>query len=281
MPTDLILPRPSHRKHPNRPTGGNCRPGFRVHPAVQSQEHHSSVPGGLGALREVVPVARPNITSGHTRDRGAIRGRSFRHAQPSDDYPANLGNFARPSGRRSGVANHVCQGSARPGRNSAHEGNRSNRQDAILVEDLRRMVGRLPGGLLGVRDRVLLLIGFCGAFRRSELVALDAGDVQVTREGLVVTIRRSKTDQEGEGRKIGIPYASHVETCPIRSLQDWLEKSGITEGPLFRPINRHGKMAAIRLSAAAVGRDREEIRRRRGPGCHRVRRSQPEIRFGY
>lgn len=123
----------------------------------------------------------------------------------------------------------------------------------VLVEDLKRMVSRLPEGLLGVRDRALLLIGFCGAFRRSELVALDVADAAFTREGLVLTIRRSKTDQEGEGRKIGIPYASHVETCPIRSLQDWLEKSGITEGSLFRPINRHSKMAATRLSAAAVG----------------------------
>jgi integrase len=122
----------------------------------------------------------------------------------------------------------------------------------ILVEDLRRMLGGLPGNLLGVRDRVLMLIGFCGAFRRSELVALDAADVAVTREGLVVTIRRSKTDQEAEGRKIGIPYASHLETCPVRSLQDWLEKSGITEGPLFRPIDRFGRMSSIRLSAAAV-----------------------------
>jgi site-specific recombinase XerD len=122
----------------------------------------------------------------------------------------------------------------------------------ILVDDLRRMLAGVPGNLLGVRDRVLLLIGFCGAFRRSELVALDAADVAITREGLVVSIRRSKTDQEGEGRKIGIPYASHVETCPVRSLQDWFEKSGITEGPLFRPIDRFGKMASIRLSAAAV-----------------------------
>jgi site-specific recombinase XerD len=122
----------------------------------------------------------------------------------------------------------------------------------VLVEDLRRMLAGLPGNLLGVRDRVLLLIGFCGAFRRSELVALDVGDAAVTREGLVVTIRRSKTDQEGEGRKIGIPYASHLETCPVRSLQDWLEKSGITQGPLFRPIDRFGRMASIRLSDAAV-----------------------------
>jgi integrase len=67
-----------------------------------------------------------------------------------------------------------------------------------------------------------------------------------------VTIRRSKTDQEGEGRKIGIPYGSNPETCPIRSLQDRLERSGIAEGPIFRSINRHGKMALARLSAAAV-----------------------------
>jgi site-specific recombinase XerD len=123
----------------------------------------------------------------------------------------------------------------------------------VLVDDLKRMVRQLPDGLLGVRDRALLLIGFCGAFRRSELVALEVTDAAFTRDGLVLTIRRSKTDQEGEGRKIGIPYASHAETCPIRSLQDWLEKSGITEGPIFRPIDRHGRMASIRLSPAAVG----------------------------
>jgi integrase len=114
------------------------------------------------------------------------------------------------------------------------------------------MIGRLPEGLLGVRDRVLLLIGFTGAFRRSELVALDRAAVQFTREGLVVTIWRSKTDQEGEGRKIGIPYGSNPETCPIRSLQEWLERSGIAEGPLFRPINRHGKIASTRISGSAV-----------------------------
>ncbi len=132
------------------------------------------------------------------------------------------------------------------------KGTAQNGKTPILVDDLRRMLAGLPENLLGVRDRVLLLIGFCGAFRRSELVALDAVDVAITREGLVVTIRRSKTDQEAEGRKIGIPYASHLETCPVRSLQDWLEKSGIIEGPLFRPIDRFGKMASIRLSAASV-----------------------------
>jgi site-specific recombinase XerD len=121
----------------------------------------------------------------------------------------------------------------------------------VLVDD-QRMIARLPEGLLGVRDRALLLIGFAGGFRRSELTALDRDAVEITRDGLVVTIRRSKTDQEGEGRKIGVPYGSNPATCPVRSFQSWLESSGITEGPLFRPINRHGKMAAKRLSGAAV-----------------------------
>jgi integrase len=132
------------------------------------------------------------------------------------------------------------------------KGTEQTAKTPVMVYDLRRMLAGMPQSLLSVRNRVLLLIGFCGAFRRSELVAPDAADVAITREGLVVTIRRSKTDQEGEGRKLGIPYASHLETCPVRSLLDWLEKSGITEGPLFRPIDRFGKMASIRLSAAAV-----------------------------
>jgi site-specific recombinase XerD len=93
-------------------------------------------------------------------------------------------------------------------------------QDAktpVMVDDLKRMIARLPEGLLGVRDRALLLIGFAGGFRRSELTGLDRDAVEITRDGLVVTIRRWKTDQEGEGRKIGVPYGSNPATCPVRS----------------------------------------------------------------
>jgi site-specific recombinase XerD len=122
----------------------------------------------------------------------------------------------------------------------------------VLVEDLRRMMGRLPETMLGIRDRALLLLGFAGAFRRSELVALDVADTVVTRDGLVLTIRRSKTDQDGEGRKIGIPYGSNPATCPIRALQDWLQQCGFTEGSLFRSVDRFGRVASFRLSGAAV-----------------------------
>jgi site-specific recombinase XerD len=132
------------------------------------------------------------------------------------------------------------------------QGTAQTAKTPVLVDDLRKMISELQENLLGVRNRALLLIGFAGAFRRSELVALDFSDAAVTREGLVVTILKSKTDQEGEGRKIGIPYGAHLATCPIRSLHEWLERSGIKEGPLFRPINRHGTMAETRLSGAAV-----------------------------
>lgn len=121
-----------------------------------------------------------------------------------------------------------------------------------VTADIRAMVATLPDNLLGLRDRALLLVGFAGAFRRSELVGLDVQDVQFTREGLVVTIRRSKTDQEGQGQTIGIPYGSNPATCPVRALEDWLSASGITEGPIFRPVNRHGQVLPGRLSDKAV-----------------------------
>jgi site-specific recombinase XerC len=85
------------------------------------------------------------------------------------------------------------------------------------------MVRNLRPGVIGIRDRALLLVGFAGAYRRSELVALNVEDVQVTGDGLVITLRRSKIDQEGEGRKVGLLYGSNPGTCPVRALRAWQE----------------------------------------------------------
>lgn len=127
-----------------------------------------------------------------------------------------------------------------------------------LINDLRVMVEHLPGReegkKLAVRDRCLLLIGFAGAMRRSELVGLDVADVVETGDGLIVTIRRSKTDQEGAGRKIGLPYGSTPLTCPVRALRDWLAVSSIGDGPLFRCVNRHNQVGTERLSDQMVAR---------------------------
>lgn len=124
----------------------------------------------------------------------------------------------------------------------------------ISVPLLRRMVEAAPPGPAGARDQALLLVGFAAALRRSELVALDLGDVDERDEGLAVTIRRSKTDQEGTGAQVGVPYGSNPLTCPVRSLRRWLELAGITHGPLFRPVDRHGRISPARLSAAGTNR---------------------------
>ena len=123
---------------------------------------------------------------------------------------------------------------------------------ALLTDHIRAMIATLPDNLLGIRDACLLLLGFSSAMRRSELVALDVADVADTNDGLIVTVRKSKTDQEGGGREIGIPYGANPTTCPVRVLRAWLEASRIEDGPLFRPINRHGQLGGKRLSGQAV-----------------------------
>jgi site-specific recombinase XerC len=125
---------------------------------------------------------------------------------------------------------------------------------AALTDDIRAMVAVSDSGPIGARDRALVLLGFAGAFRRSELVALDVEDCAFLKEGLAITLRRSKTDQDGAGRKVGIPYGSNPETCPVRVLQDWLEQAAFSSGPLFRSLNRHGQVQAGRLSGIDVAR---------------------------
>jgi integrase len=105
--------------------------------------------------------------------------------------------------------------------------------------------------LKDVRDRALLLLGFAGGFRRSELIGLDCDDVIPVRQGLVVTLRRSKTDQNGAGRKVGIPHG-RGRWRPVAAIEQWLTTSGISEGALFRPIDRYHRVGPKRLSGEGV-----------------------------
>jgi integrase len=115
------------------------------------------------------------------------------------------------------------------------------------------MVGALEGQRAGaVRDRALLLIGFAGAFRRSELVALDVGDVSFRAEGIVLTVRRSKTDQEGAGADVAIASGENPATCPVRALRAWLELRG-DAGALFVSVDRYGRLGG-RLGGGDVAR---------------------------
>ncbi len=121
-------------------------------------------------------------------------------------------------------------------------------------EQLRAVADGLPSDLGGVRDRALLLVGFSGAFRRSELVSLAVGDVRFTSEGLEVTLRRSKTDQDGAGHVKALPYSGTPALCPVRALRAWLDAAAITDGPLFRSVNRHGQVGAAALTGRSVAR---------------------------
>ncbi len=133
-----------------------------------------------------------------------------------------------------------------------------------LTDDIRAMVDAADVGLIGARDRALILLGFAGAFRRSELVGLDIPDCAFGKDGLTVTLRRSKTDQDGAGRKIGIPYGSNPGTCPVRIIHAWIEQADITSGPLFRSITRHSQVRAARLSGIDVARVVKKLAQRAG-----------------
>ena len=129
-----------------------------------------------------------------------------------------------------------------------------SRKAPVLVSDIQRMVASMPSDMLGIRDRAVMLLGFVGAFRRAELAALDVADVVFTDRGMLVTVRRSKTDQEGEGTIKGIPFAADADTCPVRALRAWMLAAGITAGALFRGVDRWGHVAEERMSDRAVAR---------------------------
>jgi site-specific recombinase XerD len=124
------------------------------------------------------------------------------------------------------------------------------RKAPALAERLKAMVAASPDTLAGKRDRALILLGFAGALRRSELVALDLADIEETDAGLRVTIRQSKTDQDGEGATIAI--ARGAVACPVRALRAWLDAAGIEAGALFRSVNKAGAVASARLTDRSV-----------------------------
>lgn len=129
--------------------------------------------------------------------------------------------------------------------------------EALTVPLLRRLLATCGDRLIDCRDRALLLVGFGAALRRSELVGLAVDDVVVVPEGLRVTIRRSKGDQDGEGAVIAVGRTGS-ETCPAAAYTAWLAAAGIREGAVFRGVTRHGYLGA-RLSTDAVS---EVVQRR-------------------
>jgi site-specific recombinase XerD len=122
------------------------------------------------------------------------------------------------------------------------------RKKAATADIVLGMAGGAGRSLRDLRDRAILLLGFAGAFRRSELVALNVDDIEETPEGLLITIRRSKTDQEGAGRRVAIPRGEIA--CPVGALRAWIEAAGITGGPIFlRIFNKRSQRVTDRRLA--------------------------------
>jgi len=125
-------------------------------------------------------------------------------------------------------------------------------KDALLLSDICRLLAACPKNLLGLRDRALILIGFAGAFRRSELCAMNVSDLCFSTSGLVITLPRSKADQEQAGDKVAIPFGEHNDTCPIRALRQWLKAANVKEGAAFRGVDRHSRVATTGLHRDSI-----------------------------
>ncbi|MET7336016.1 tyrosine-type recombinase/integrase [Nonomuraea sp. NPDC005650] len=125
-------------------------------------------------------------------------------------------------------------------------GHRKKKAPPITLPILRQMIAALPADTpIGVRDRALLVLAFALMGRRSELAALDISDIVFTDDGLEVYIAMSKTDQDAAGETIPIPYGSHRETCPVRTVRAWLDllaEHGVTTGALLRPIDKNSRI---------------------------------------
>ena len=126
----------------------------------------------------------------------------------------------------------------------------------ILISSLIKIINAIDDQktdeIKKIRDRSIILIGFSGGFRRNEIVSLDYDDLDFVPEGLKITLKRSKTDQFGEGTLKGLPYFDSSQYCPVLSLKKWIETSNINSGPLFRRFSKGSKLTDNRLTDQTV-----------------------------
>jgi len=138
---------------------------------------------------------------------------------------------------------------------------RPQKKEALITEHLRAVLAPLGDALVDRRDRALLLVGFTGALRRSELATLECRHLRPVARGIEVLVPQSKTDPFGKGQVIGIPRGEHAETCPVRALEAWLETAQIADGFVFRYVDRWGRLgdrqagrSAAHLNPATIAR---------------------------
>ena len=143
-------------------------------------------------------------------------------------------------------------------------GRPQRRVAALSTEELFVIVRSLGNSTKDIRDAALLLVGFAGAFRRSEVSAIDCSNVEISDTGVRIVLPRSKTDQSGPGRTVFVRRVGGT-ICPVAALERWLSVARISNGPVFRRIARGGRVISIRISSAAVA----HLLKARSPG-HRT-----------
>ena len=136
------------------------------------------------------------------------------------------------------------------------KGSKQKSKKPLLINNLKTIINVIDNldddEIKQLRDRSIILIGFSGGFRRNEIVSLDYDDLDFVKEGLKINIKKSKTDQFGEGSLKGLPYFDNNQYCPVISIKKWLEISNINSGPLFRRFSKGSKLSENRLTDQTV-----------------------------
>jgi integrase len=141
----------------------------------------------------------------------------------------------------------------------------SSKKEAAVDEQIKKMVDTCDlATYQGKRDRALLLLGFAGALRRSELVALDVAHLELSDDGFVVTIAKSKTNQEAQGQTIAIPRVPDSPYCPVQAVREWMAIAGIEQEALFRRVTKSKKLTQDRLTDQSVARVIKRLASRAG-----------------
>lgn len=227
------------------------------------------------ASNGVAPLpADPVVIAGHLASLAQSLGRSglkrrlaaIAHAHRQGGYPWQPGNAVIRATLRGIFASH-----GKPVRPAA----------ALTSTEVKQLLNACGTDMAGLRDKALFLVGFAGALRRSELVAIDREHLRFTSEGMTIHIPRSKRDQEAEGADLGIPRGLNPLTCPVRAVEQWLRRARIEYGAVFRRVTAAGSLES-RLSPQGVWR----ILRRRAEIAHltvdeRERLSPHGLRAGF
>jgi len=205
-----------------------------------ASEHLTALP----ALPETVAsfaadVAANGFTLGQGKQKG--KGRPYKPATVVR-HLASVAMVHRRAGFDSPCDSTTVKDTTRGiKRKKAKDGVRREKKAAALADTVKAMVAECDRTTLaGIRDAALMLVGFAGAFRRSELAGLNREDIVIDSDGMLIRLRRSKTDQEGDGIDKWIQRGQNG-TCPVKVLEQWIEQAGIQSGPLFRAVDRHGK----------------------------------------